>query len=115
MSDKKSWRDILDEFTDKIRSELQGTRGEKLKQQLRDVRDDIEEVLERDDAQRIKARLSELGEQTERAINRAVKSDAARDIIDDLEDVFEDIGDKIDDLIEPRSDSEEHPEEDPPA
>ncbi|MDP6508793.1 MAG: hypothetical protein QF719_07340 [Chloroflexota bacterium] len=112
MSDKKTWRDILDDFKDKARSEFEGERGEELKEKLRGVRDDIEKALEGEDAQRIKDRLAELGKQTEDAINRAVKSDAARDIIENLEEALEDLGEKIEDLAEPPPSPKKAPEED---
>ncbi|HJO07965.1 MAG TPA: hypothetical protein QGG37_11585 [Chloroflexota bacterium] len=113
MSDKRSWRDILDKFTDKARSEFEGERGEQLKQKLRGVRADIEQALEGEDAQRVKDRLKELGQQTEDAINRVVKSDAARDIVDSFEEVIENLSEEHEDIVGERADSEKPSEKGP--
>lgn len=113
MSENKSWRELLDDFTGKARAELHGDRAEQLKQKLRDARDDIERALEGEDAQRIKDRLSELGNQTEDAINRAVKSDAARDIVDTLEEVIEDVGEELENIVGERPAPEEPSKKDP--
>ena len=110
MSEDRSWAELLREVGNKAKSEVTGERAERLKQKLRQARDDIRRALKVEDAKQVRDRLDELGSRAEEALDRAVKSEAVRDIVDSLEEVIDDLGEGLEKIVgEPRT-----PEKPPP-
>ena len=113
MSEDRSWSELLREVGKKTKLEVTGERAEQIKQKLRKARDDVRAALKSEDAQRVKGQLSELGSQADEAVDRMVKSEAAREIVDGLEDVIEELGEELEKIVGEDRPSEKPPVDDP--
>ena len=67
MSEDRPWSELLREVGSKAKAEVKGERAEELKRKLRQARDDITRALNSEDAQRVQAKLEDLGSRAEEA------------------------------------------------
>ena len=91
----QSWLERFDSLVDRVRSELAGPRGRDLRRRMERVRNQAEEALNSQEAQRVRSELTALRSQARGAVNEALSSKSAQDIAGRIDSVLTDLEERV--------------------